>query len=158
MLLISVFKAVCQTINNMFATQFNTLYKFLTYGQIAQQIWKVFGNVIIQYKIKKNWERIQNILFFLTCIQSESDWDLLSDEETIVPVRSKELVEEDENQVVDPSISAITVDASTFCIEEEPDPQESGINWLTRNVTVQYWCGQSRAEDIDSTENLKKDW
>ena len=94
----------------------------------------------------------------MTCIQSESDWDPLSDEETIVPVRSKELVEEDENQVVDPSISAITVDASTFCIEEEPDPQESGMNWLTRNVTVQYWCGQSRAEDIDYTENLKKDW
>lgn len=94
----------------------------------------------------------------MTGIQSESDWDPLSDEETIVPVRSKELVEEDENQVVDPSISAITVDASTFCIEEEPDQQESGMNWLTRNVTVQYWCGQSRAEDIDSTENLKKDW
>ena len=94
----------------------------------------------------------------MTCIQSESDWDPLSDEETIVPVRSKELVEEVENQLVDPSISAITVDASTFCIEEEPDLQESGMNWLTRNVTVQYWCGQSRAEDINSTENLKKDW
>lgn len=144
--------------NNMFTT-FNTLYRFLTNGQMAQQIWKVFGNVIIQYRIQKLGNNPKCfILFFLTCIQSESDWDPLSDEETIFPVRSKELVEEVENQVLDPSISAITVDASTFCIEEEPDPQESGMNWLTRNVTVQYWCGQSRAEDIDSTENLKKDW
>lgn len=142
----------------MFTTQFYTLYRFLTNGQIAQQR-NVFGNVIVKYRIIKLGKNPKYfILFLLTCIQSESDWDPLSDEETIVPVRSKELVEEDKNQVVDPSISAITVDASTFCIEEEPDLQESGMNWLTRNVTVQYWCGQSRAEDIDSTENLKKDW
>lgn len=91
-------------------------------------------------------------------IQSESDWDPLSDEETIVPVGPKPVEENSDDGGVDPSLSAITVDATTFCVEEEPDPRESGTTWLTRNVTVQYWCGQNRPEEIHSTENLKKDW
>ncbi|XP_061182795.1 gamma-tubulin complex component 5-like [Saccostrea echinata] len=90
---------------------------------------------------------------------SESDFEPLSDDddETVVPVKSKD-IEISEKQEVDPSISTITSDASTFYVEEEPDPRESGVAWLTRNVTVQYWCGQNQPEDPESTENLKKDW
>lgn len=75
----------------------------------------------------------------------------------MVTVGSKAM-EIPESQEVDPRISTILSDATTFHVEEEPDPRESGMTWLTRNVTVQYWCGQNRPEDPESTENLKKDW
>ncbi|XP_055996966.1 gamma-tubulin complex component 5-like isoform X2 [Ostrea edulis] len=88
---------------------------------------------------------------------SESDYDPLSDEETVVTVGSKAM-EIPESQEVDSRISTILSDATTFHVEEEPDPRESGMTWLTRNVTVQYWCGQNRPEDPESMENLKKDW
>jgi hypothetical protein len=75
----------------------------------------------------------------------------------VVTVGSKSL-KTPETEEVDPNISTIISDATTFFVEEEADPRESGMTWLTRNVTVQYWCGQNRPEDPQATENVQKAW
>ncbi|XP_033727239.1 gamma-tubulin complex component 5-like isoform X2 [Pecten maximus] len=98
---------------------------------------------------------------YISDIESEDDWiDDDEDEEERSPRGDNQDSPEDTPPppFPDVSLSTIQADESTLVAMDTTPPVETGFDWLTRNVVVQYWCGQS-ADDTDSQfSNLNRDW
>ncbi|XP_021343427.1 gamma-tubulin complex component 5-like isoform X1 [Mizuhopecten yessoensis] len=99
---------------------------------------------------------------YISDIESEDDWideDDDEDEENS-PRGGNPNTSEDTAPPPFPDVSLSTIqpDESTLVAMDNTPPVETGFDWLTRNVVVQYWCGQS-ADDTDSHfSNLNRDW
>ncbi|XP_060067402.1 gamma-tubulin complex component 5-like [Ylistrum balloti] len=98
---------------------------------------------------------------YLSDIESEDDW---IDEDEEDKENSPRGDDQDTSDGSAPppfpevSLSTIQPDESTLVAVDSLPTVETGFDWLTRNIMVQYWCGQS-ADDTDRQfSNLNRDW